>query len=40
MCNTRHMKTISLRELHNHTGKWVRAVNDEEEIKITDRGSK
>ena len=32
------MKTISLRELHNHTGKWVRAVNDEEEIKITDRG--
>jgi prevent-host-death family protein len=32
------MKTISLRELHNNTGKWVRAVKDEEEIKITDRG--
>ncbi len=32
------MKTISLRELHNNTGKWVRAAKDEEEIKITDRG--
>ncbi len=38
MCNMRHMKTISLRELHNNTGKWVRAAKDEEEIKITDRG--
>ena len=32
------MRTISLRELHNNTGKWVRSVKDEEEIKITDRG--
>jgi prevent-host-death family protein len=32
------MKTISLRELHNKTGKWVRSVKDEEEIVITDRG--
>ncbi len=32
------MKTISLRELHNKTGKWVRSVKDEEEIIVTDRG--
>ena len=32
------MKTISLRELHNDTGKWVRRVNQEEEIIVTDRG--
>jgi len=32
------MKTISLRELHNDTGKWIRSVKDEEEIIITDRG--
>ena len=38
MCNMSHMKTISLRELHNNTGKWVRAVKDEGEIVITDRG--
>jgi antitoxin (DNA-binding transcriptional repressor) of toxin-antitoxin stability system len=38
MCNMSHMKTISLRELHNHTGKWVRAVEEEGAIVITDRG--
>lgn len=39
MCNMRHiMKTISLRELHNKTGKWVRSVKEEEEIIVTDRG--
>ena len=38
MCNMCHMKTISLRELHNDTGKWIRSVKDEEEIIITDRG--
>jgi prevent-host-death family protein len=32
------MKTISLRELHNDTGKWVRRVNEEKEIIVTDRG--
>jgi len=32
------MKTISLRELHNKTGRWVRSVKDEEEIIVTDRG--
>ncbi len=32
------MKTISLRELHNNTGKWIRRVGEEEEILVTDRG--
>jgi antitoxin (DNA-binding transcriptional repressor) of toxin-antitoxin stability system len=32
------MKTISLRELHNNTGRWVRASKEEGEIAITDRG--
>jgi prevent-host-death family protein len=32
------MKTISLRELSHHTGKWMRAVRDEKEIVVTDRG--
>ena len=34
----RHMKTISVRELHNDTAKWLSAVKDEEEIVITKRG--
>jgi prevent-host-death family protein len=38
MCNMRHMKTISLRELHNKTGEWMRRVTDEEQIIVTDRG--
>ena len=38
MCNMCHMKTISLRELHNNTGKWIRRVKEEEEIIVTDRG--
>jgi antitoxin (DNA-binding transcriptional repressor) of toxin-antitoxin stability system len=32
------MKTISLRELHNNTGKWMRRIAEEKEIAITDRG--
>jgi prevent-host-death family protein len=32
------MKTISLRELHNNTGKWAERVSDEKEIVITKRG--
>jgi len=32
------MKTISVRELHNDTAKWLRAVKDEEEIVVTNRG--
>ena len=38
MCNMRHMKTISLRELHNNTGMWVRRATEEGEITVTDRG--
>jgi prevent-host-death family protein len=33
------MKTISLRELHNKTGQWMRSVSQEEEIVVTDRGT-
>jgi prevent-host-death family protein len=32
------MKTISLRELHNNTGKWVRSAKNGEDITVTDRG--
>jgi prevent-host-death family protein len=32
------MKTISLRELHNKTGKWMRRITEEEQIIVTDRG--
>jgi antitoxin (DNA-binding transcriptional repressor) of toxin-antitoxin stability system len=32
-----HMKTISIRELHEQTGQWVRQ-SAEGEIYITDRG--
>jgi len=33
------MKAISLRELHNNTGEWIRKAAEEEEIVITDRGT-
>jgi prevent-host-death family protein len=33
------MKSISLRELYNDTGKWIRSVSTEEEIIVTDRGN-
>jgi antitoxin (DNA-binding transcriptional repressor) of toxin-antitoxin stability system len=33
-----HMTTISIRELHQKTGAWVRAVSEEGEILVTDRG--
>jgi prevent-host-death family protein len=32
------MKTISIRELHDKTGKWVRRADEEQEIVVTDRG--
>jgi prevent-host-death family protein len=32
------VKTISLRELHNNTGKWMDRVVDEKEIVVTKRG--
>ncbi len=33
-----HMKAVSIRELHEKTGKWVRLAEAHEEIIITDRG--
>lgn len=32
------MKTISIRELHEKTGQWVRGVRSHGEILVTDRG--
>jgi antitoxin (DNA-binding transcriptional repressor) of toxin-antitoxin stability system len=38
-CDTMcHMKTISIRELHEKTGAWVRQAAKHGEILITDRG--
>ena len=33
-----HMKTISIRELHEKTGEWVRKAGEHGEIHVTDRG--
>ena len=33
-----HMKTVSIRELHNKTGELVRAASRHGEIQVTDRG--
>lgn len=33
-----HMKTISIRELHEKTGEWVRRACKHGEIFVTDRG--
>ena len=32
------MKTISIRELHARTGKWVRQVNEQGQILVADTG--
>ena len=32
------MKTISIRELHEKTGQWVRLAEEHEQIIITERG--
>ena len=32
------MKTVSIRELHEKTGQWVRLVHQHGEIVVTDRG--
>lgn len=32
------MKRISIRDLHSHTGKWVRRAAQREAIVVTDRG--
>ena len=34
----RHMKTITIRELHARTGALVREVSLQGEIRVTDRG--
>jgi len=33
-----HMKTISIRELHEKTGEWVRRAGTHGEILVSDRG--
>jgi len=33
-----HMKTISIRELHEKTGQWVREAGRHGQIVVTDRG--
>jgi antitoxin (DNA-binding transcriptional repressor) of toxin-antitoxin stability system len=33
-----HMKTISIRELHEKTGEWIRRAGKHGEIFVTDRG--
>lgn len=32
------MRTITIKELHEHTGEWVRKAADHKEITVTDRG--
>jgi prevent-host-death family protein len=38
MCHNVHMKTISIRELHLQTGRWVRHAARGGRIVVTDRG--
>ena len=38
MCHNVHMKTISIRELHLETGRWVRHAATRGSIVVTDRG--
>jgi antitoxin (DNA-binding transcriptional repressor) of toxin-antitoxin stability system len=38
MCHNVHMKTISIRELHLRTGRWVRQAATRGPIVFTDRG--
>ena len=33
-----HMRTISIRELHDKTGAWIRRASEHGEILVTDRG--
>lgn len=32
------MKTVSLRELHLNTGRWVRLAAQQEEVQVSERG--
>jgi len=38
MCHNVHMKTISIRELHLKSGRWVRHAASRGPIAVTDRG--
>ena len=38
LCHNVHMKTISIRELHLNTGRWVRHAASRGPIVVTDRG--
>jgi len=38
MCHNVHMRQISIRELHLHTGKWVRLAGESHPVIISDRG--
>jgi antitoxin (DNA-binding transcriptional repressor) of toxin-antitoxin stability system len=38
MCHNVHMKTISIRELHLQTGRWVRHAASRGPVVVTDRG--
>lgn len=38
MCHIVHMKTISIRELHLETGRWVRHAAGRGPVVVTDRG--
>src|SRR5580704_12966369 len=38
MCHNVHMKTISIRELHLKTGRWVRHAASRGTVVVTDRG--
>ena len=38
MCHNVHMKTISIRELHLETGRWVRHAAAHGAVVVTDRG--
>jgi prevent-host-death family protein len=38
MCHNVHVKTISIRELHLNTGRWVRHAASGGPIVVTDRG--
>jgi prevent-host-death family protein len=38
MCHNVHMKTISIRELHLNTGRWVRHAASRGPVVVTDRG--
>ena len=38
MCHNVHMKTITIRDLHLETGRWVRYAADKEPLVVTDRG--